>query len=110
MHVKLLQLCPTLCDPMDCSPPGSPVLGILQSRIPGGLPCPPPGYLPDPGVEPASLVSPALAGRFVSTSASWEATALSFFRAVHHARVQERVSFMLMEKAKLSYWRKGWDD
>ena len=30
---KLLQLCQTLCDPMDCSPPGSPVHGILQARI-----------------------------------------------------------------------------
>ena len=29
---KLLQSCPTLCDPMDCSPPGSPVPGILQAR------------------------------------------------------------------------------
>ena len=29
---KLLQLCPTLCDPTDGSPPGSPVLGILQAR------------------------------------------------------------------------------
>ena len=32
-HVKLFQLCPTLCDPMDCSPPGSPVQGILQAGI-----------------------------------------------------------------------------
>ena len=30
---KLLQLCPTLCDPMDCSPPGSSVHRILQVRI-----------------------------------------------------------------------------
>ena len=30
---KLLQLYPTLCDPMDCSPPGSSVHGILQARI-----------------------------------------------------------------------------
>ena len=30
---KLLQLCPTLCDPIDGSPPGSPVPGILQARI-----------------------------------------------------------------------------
>ena len=29
---KLLQSCPTLCDPIDCSPPGSPVPGILQAR------------------------------------------------------------------------------
>ena len=30
---KLLQLCPSLCDPMDCSPPGSSVHGILHARI-----------------------------------------------------------------------------
>ena len=30
---KSLQLCPTLCDPIDGSPPGSPVSGILQARI-----------------------------------------------------------------------------
>ena len=29
---KLLQLCPTLCDPTDSSPPGSPIPGILQAR------------------------------------------------------------------------------
>ena len=33
MHAKSLQLCPTLCDPMDCSQPGSSVHGILQVRI-----------------------------------------------------------------------------
>ena len=33
MHAKSLQLCPTLCNPMDCSPPGTSVLGILQARI-----------------------------------------------------------------------------
>ena len=33
MHAKLLQSCPTLCDPMDSSPPGSSVHGILQARI-----------------------------------------------------------------------------
>ena len=38
-----------------------------------GLPCPPPGDLPDPGIEPASLTSPALAGGFSTTSATWEA-------------------------------------
>ena len=30
---KSLQLCPTLCDPIDGSPPGSPILGIFQARI-----------------------------------------------------------------------------
>ena len=32
-HAKSLQLCPTLCNPMGCSPPGSSVLGILQARV-----------------------------------------------------------------------------
>ena len=31
--VLVVQLCPTLCDPMDCRPPGSSLLGILQTRI-----------------------------------------------------------------------------
>ena len=59
---KSLQLCPTLCDPMDCSPLGSSVHGILQARILEWAACPPPGDLPDPGIEPESLSSPALAG------------------------------------------------
>ena len=33
LSVKLLQSCPTLCNPMDCSPPGSSVPGILQARM-----------------------------------------------------------------------------
>ena len=35
MHAKSLQLCLTLCNPMDCGPPGSSVHGILQARILG---------------------------------------------------------------------------
>ena len=38
-----------------------------------GLPFPPPGDLPNPGIEPGSLVTPALAGGFFTTSATWEA-------------------------------------
>jgi len=38
-----------------------------------GLPCPPLGDLPEPGIEPESLMSPALAGRFFTNSATWEA-------------------------------------
>ena len=54
VRAKLLQSCPTLCNPMGCSLPGSSVHGILQARILSGLPCPPPGDLPDPGIDPAS--------------------------------------------------------
>ena len=44
-----------LCDSMDCSPPGSSVHGIFQAGYWSGLPFPPAGDLPDPGVEPMSL-------------------------------------------------------
>ena len=54
--------CLTLCDPVDCSPPGSFVHGISQARIWSGLPCPLPGDLPDPGIKPTSPVSPTLQG------------------------------------------------
>ena len=50
MCAKSLQLCLTLCDSMDCSPPGSFVQGILQARILEWVACPPPEGLPDPGV------------------------------------------------------------
>ena len=33
LHAKSLHLCPALCDPMDCNPPGSSVHEILQARI-----------------------------------------------------------------------------
>ena len=45
--VKSLQLCPTLCYPMDCSPLGSSVHGISQARILGWVAMPPPGDLPN---------------------------------------------------------------
>ena len=55
IKVKLVtQLCMTLCDPMDCSPPGSSVHGILQVRILEWVGFPSPGALPNPGIEPRS--------------------------------------------------------
>ena len=41
-----------------------------------GLSCPPAGDLPDPGFEPASLMSPALADEFFTTSTTWETQSL----------------------------------
>ena len=58
---------------MDCSPPGSSVHGVLQARILEWVATPPPGDLPDPGIEPAALMSPASAGGFFTTRATWEA-------------------------------------
>ena len=48
-------------------------LGFSRQEYWSGLPCPPPGDLPDPGIELVSLMSPALTGGFFTTSATWEA-------------------------------------
>ena len=48
-------------------------LGFSRQEYWSGLPCPPPGDLPNPGTEPVTLMSPALAGRFFTTSTTWEA-------------------------------------
>ena len=70
MCTKSLQSCLTLCYPMDYSPPVFSVHGILQARI---VECPFLGDLPDPGIEPMSPMSTALAGEFFTTSLTWEA-------------------------------------
>ena len=49
-----------------------------------GLPFPPPGDLPDPEIEPKPLTSPALAGGFFTTSATWEALTLQLLNLWHH--------------------------
>ena len=56
MHAKSLQsLCPTLCNPMDYSPPGSSVHGILRQEHGSGLPCPPPEIFWTQGLNPCLL-------------------------------------------------------
>ena len=48
-------------------------MGFSRQEYWSGLPCPPPGDLPDPGVEVVTLMSPPLAGGFFTTSATREA-------------------------------------
>ena len=47
--------------------------GSLEAKVLEWLPCPPPGDLPNPRISPTSLMSPALAGRFFTTGATWKA-------------------------------------
>ena len=54
MKVLVIQFCLTLCNPVDSSPPGSFVHGILQARILERVAIPSPGDIPDPGIEPRS--------------------------------------------------------
>ena len=66
-HVRLFSSLRTVA----CQAPLS--MGFSRQEYWSGLPCPPPEDLPDPGIEPVSLTSPALAGRFFTASATWEA-------------------------------------
>ena len=70
MHSKLFQSCPTLCDLMDCIQPVSYVHWILQQEYWSRLPDPPPVALFNPGIEPTSLTSSALADGFFTTSST----------------------------------------
>ena len=73
MSAKSLQPCPTFCDPMDCRTRLLCPWGFSRKEYRSGLPCLPPGDLPNPGIEPTSLTSPALAARFFTTSATCDA-------------------------------------
>ena len=60
VSAQSLQACLTLCDPMDCSPPGSSVHGLLQARILEWVAVPSSRGASDPGIEPGSTASSAL--------------------------------------------------
>ena len=74
---KLLQLCTTLCDPMEYYPPGSSVHGTPQARILEWIAMFSSRGSSWPGIKPASLTSPALVGRFFTMSATWQAPYIS---------------------------------
>ena len=75
---------PALCNPMDGDHQAPlsmefsrQVENWLGCQFWSGLPCPPPGDLHDPGIKPMSLMSPAVAGRFFTTSTTWEAQVMA---------------------------------
>ena len=96
LKVKVLvtHSCPTLCNPMDCSPPGSSVHGVFQARIREWVAIPPPGHLSEPGMEPGS---PAL----------WADYRLSPQGQVSNPRPlywQQSLSHWTTRKAPRSFW------
>ena len=62
-----------LCNPWTVAHQAPLSVGFSLQEYWSGVIFPPPGDFPDPGIEPMSLMSPALAGGFFSTSATWEA-------------------------------------
>ena len=74
MHALSWFSCVRLCNPMDRSPVGSSCSwGFSRRECWSGSPCPSPGDLPNSGTKPRSLMSPALADGFFTTSTTWEA-------------------------------------
>ena len=71
MCAKLLQSFLTLshCDPLDCSLPNPLPMGFSRQEYWSGLPWPPPGNLPHPGIKPTSLIFLALADGLFTSSA-----------------------------------------
>ena len=59
-------------------PDGQLSMGLSQQEYWSGLPSPPPGDLPDPGIEPMFPRTPALAGGFFISSTTWAAQELSY--------------------------------
>ena len=70
VKVLVAQLCPSLCEPMACSPPPSPIflsMGFSRQEYWNGLPFPSPGGLLEPGIEPGST---HITGRFFTIQVS----------------------------------------
>ena len=72
MCAKSLQSCLTLRDPWTVVHQAPLSMKFSRQEYWSGLPCSPPGDLPDPGIEPSSFMSPVLPGRVFTTSATWE--------------------------------------
>ena len=88
---EVAQSCPTLCNPMDCSPPGSSVHGILHGvENWSGLPFPSPADLANPGIQPGS---PAVR--------AWAARKVFLIHAIHKYWASRKVlSFLQINKQK----------
>ena len=65
-------------------------VGFSREEYWSGLPFPSPGDLPNPETEPMSLISSALAGRFFTTSATWETLDITAFNFLHYMLIEGR--------------------
>ena len=75
-------------------------MGFFRQEYWSGLPCPPPGELPNPGIQRASLMSPELADGFFTTSTTWEASLISQVLQP----IQASESFILILGTVIHFW------
>ena len=84
---KSLRSCPPLCNLLGYNPCQVPLsMGFSRQEYWSGLRRPSPGDLPDPGIEPTSPVSPASAGGFIITGATWDLVKGSYFISILEMR------------------------
>ena len=91
---KLLQLCPTLHNPMDCSPPGSSVHGILQARILEGVTISSSRGSSPPRNQTCISYASSLAGGSFNISATWEALLQATATKSVHLTVKEKNTYL----------------
>ena len=73
VHAQSVQLCLTLLTLLTVACQAPQFMGFSRQEYRSGLPCSPPGDLPDPEIKTASLASPALVGGLFTTNVAWEA-------------------------------------
>ena len=95
------QSCLTLCDPRDCSPPSSLFMEFSRQEYWSRLPLPTPGALSHPGIEPASPVPPASAGRFFTTAGFFTTASLGTPYCMHYLKVYRKKK---KEKKQAEMW------
>ena len=111
VHVFMmsLQLCPTLCDPIDCSRQAPLSMGFPRRKYWRQLLSPTPGDLSNPGIEPAA---PALAGRFFTPEPSGKPYNIDGFTLIStlvnifntSSTLKQKVGELVQEKEMFVYW------
>ena len=99
----VINSCLTFANPWTVAHQAPLSMGFFRQEYWSGFPCLPPGDLPNPGTEPMSLTSPALAGKFFTTSTTWEGLFAHYFihnmcpHAVDHLLSRGRSRHVLAE-------------
>ena len=91
--------CLTLCDLMDYSHQSPLSMRFSRQEYWSALPCPPPGYLSQPGIEPASLTSPTLEAGSLPLAATWQAPGQILFPATPSTALRlQSLSFYFFQR------------
>ena len=79
-------------------------MGFSRQEYWSGLPCPPPGDLPNPGIKPGSLMSPPPSGKFFTTNATWEALMHVYLHIYH-----KTTCWYIRWHICISSWKEAWE-